>query len=178
MLVGMEKTRHLDTKLLPLSMEELDMSMLNILRNLGLARSLVLGTHSGIPSRSSKVDWRENNVVACVEALRDGGATDVAVSAGTSIMLADAQAAAPLEIAQRFNDDAQNNSRAALKYGGELFPCNVIKNAQLSGIRTHHPLTVKNISLCSPLKPFENQLAVTLKPSYRICLSFIEQDRV
>lgn len=72
MLVGMEKTRHLDTKLLPLSMEELDMSMLNILRNLGLARSLVLGTHSGIPSRSSKVDWRENNVVACVEALRDG----------------------------------------------------------------------------------------------------------
>lgn len=106
MLVGMEKTRHLDTKLLPLSMEELDMSMLNILRNLGLARSLVLGTHSGIPSRSSKVDWRENNVVACVEALRDGGATDVAVSAGTSIMLADAQAAAPLEIAQQFNDDA------------------------------------------------------------------------
>lgn len=159
------------------------MSMLNILRNFGLARSLVLGTHSGITSRSSKVDWRENSVVACVEALRDGGgrATDVAVSAGTStavFMLADAQAAAPLEIAQRFNHDTQNNSRAELKYGRELFPCNVIKNVQLSGIRTHHPLTVKNISLCSPLKLFENQLAVTLKLSYRICLSFIEQDRV
>lgn len=76
MLVRMEKTRHLDTKLLPLSMDELDMSMLNILRNLGLARSLVLGTHSNIPSRSSKVDWRENSVVACVEALRDGGGSD------------------------------------------------------------------------------------------------------
>lgn len=61
---GQRGTRHLDTKLLPLSMEELDMSMLYILRNFGLARSLVLGMHSGIPSRSSKVDWRENSVVA------------------------------------------------------------------------------------------------------------------
>lgn len=77
MLVGMQRrgaeARHLDTKLLPLSMEELDTSMLYILCNFGLARSLVLGMHSGIPSRSSKVDWRENSVVACVEALRDEG---------------------------------------------------------------------------------------------------------
>lgn len=68
MLVGKQRrgaeARHLDTKLLPLSMEELDTSMLYILRNFGLGRSLVLGMHSGIPSRSSKVDWRENSVVA------------------------------------------------------------------------------------------------------------------
>lgn len=67
-LVGMQRqgaeARHLDTKLLPLSTEELDTSMLYILRNFGLARSLVLGMHSGIPSRSSKVDWRESSVVA------------------------------------------------------------------------------------------------------------------
>lgn len=73
MLVGVQgrdaEARHLDTKLLPLSTEELDTSMLYILRNFGLARSLVLGMHSGIPSRSSKVDWRENSVVASVKAL-------------------------------------------------------------------------------------------------------------
>lgn len=77
MLVGIQRrdaeARHLDMKLLPLSMDELDMSMLYILRNFGLARSLVLGMHSGIPSRSSKVDWRENSVVASVKALRDDG---------------------------------------------------------------------------------------------------------
>lgn len=77
MLVGIQRrdaeARHLDTKLLPLSTEELDMSMLYILRNFGLARSLVLGMHSGIPSRSSKVDWRENSVVASVKTLRDDG---------------------------------------------------------------------------------------------------------
>lgn len=60
MLVGVQRrgaeARHLDTKLLPLSTDELDTSMLYILRNFGLARSLVLGMHSGIPSRSSKVD--------------------------------------------------------------------------------------------------------------------------
>lgn len=64
------KDGHLDTTLLQLSMDELDMSMLYILRSLGLARSLVLGMHSGMPSRSSKVDWRENSVVASVTALR------------------------------------------------------------------------------------------------------------
>lgn len=77
MLVGIlrrdEEARHLDMKLLPLSMDELDMSMLYILRNFGLTRSLVLGMDSGIPSRSSKVDWRENSVVASVKALRDDG---------------------------------------------------------------------------------------------------------
>lgn len=60
------EARHLDMKLLPLSIDELDMSMQYILRSLGLARSLVLGMHSGIPSRSSSVDWRENRVVASV----------------------------------------------------------------------------------------------------------------
>lgn len=64
------KDGHLDMTLLQLSMDELDMSMLYILRSLGLARSLVLGMHSGMPSRSSKVDWRENRVVASVTALR------------------------------------------------------------------------------------------------------------
>lgn len=64
------KDGHLDMTLLQLSMDELDMSMLYILRSLGLARSLVLGMHSGMPSRSSKVDWRENSVVASVTALR------------------------------------------------------------------------------------------------------------
>lgn len=64
------KDGHLDTTLLQLSMDELDMSMLYILRSLGLARSLVLGMHSGMPSRSSRVDWRENSVVASVTALR------------------------------------------------------------------------------------------------------------
>lgn len=66
------EARHLDTKLLPLSMDELDTSRPIILTSLGLARSLVLRTHSGIPSRSSRVDWRENSVVASVKALRDG----------------------------------------------------------------------------------------------------------
>lgn len=64
------KDGHLDMTLLQLSMDELDMSMLYILRSLGLARSLVLGMHSGMPSKSSKVDWRENSVVASVTALR------------------------------------------------------------------------------------------------------------
>lgn len=71
--MGDAEARHLDMKLLPLSMDELDMSMLYILRSLGLARSLVLGMHSGIPSRSSRVDWRENSVVASVMPLRGGG---------------------------------------------------------------------------------------------------------
>lgn len=61
---------HLEMTLLPLSAEELDMSRLYILRSLGLARSLVLGMFSDIPSRSSSVDWRENSVVASVTALR------------------------------------------------------------------------------------------------------------
>lgn len=43
-------------KLLPLSIEELDISSLGDLLSLGLARSLVLGMHSGIASMSSKVD--------------------------------------------------------------------------------------------------------------------------
>lgn len=47
---------HLDMKLLPLSMDELVTSRPYILRSFGLARSLVLGMHSGIPSRSSRVD--------------------------------------------------------------------------------------------------------------------------
>ena len=64
---------YLDTKLLPLSIDELDTSMPYILRSLGRARSLVLGMHSGMPSRSSKVDCRENSVVASVKALRSGG---------------------------------------------------------------------------------------------------------
>lgn len=63
---GEAEARNLDMKLLPLSTEEFDMSMLYILRSLGLARSLVLGMHSGIPSRSSSVDWREIRVVASV----------------------------------------------------------------------------------------------------------------
>lgn len=64
------ETRHLDMKLLQLS-DELDTSRPYILRSFGRARSLVLGMHSGIPSRSSRVDWRENSVVASVKALRD-----------------------------------------------------------------------------------------------------------
>ncbi|TNN88487.1 hypothetical protein EYF80_001270 [Liparis tanakae] len=47
-------TRHLDMKLLQLSTDEVDTSKPYILRSLGLARSLVLGMHSGIPSRSSR----------------------------------------------------------------------------------------------------------------------------
>lgn len=70
--MGDAEARHLDMKLLPLSIDELDTSMPYILRSLGLARSLVLGMHSGIPSRSSRVDWRENSVVASVRALRGG----------------------------------------------------------------------------------------------------------
>lgn len=69
------EARHLDMKLLPLSMDELDWSRPYILRSLGLSRSLVLGMlemHSGMPSRSSRVDWRENSVVASVKALRGG----------------------------------------------------------------------------------------------------------
>lgn len=66
------EARHLDMKLLPLSIDELDTSRPYILRSLGLARSLVLGMHSGMPSRSSRVDWRENSVVASVKALRGG----------------------------------------------------------------------------------------------------------
>lgn len=69
------EARHLEMKLLPLSMDELDWSRPYILRSLGLARSLVLGMlamHSGMPSRSSRVDWRENSVVATVETLRGG----------------------------------------------------------------------------------------------------------
>lgn len=71
--MGDAEARHLDMKLLQLSIDELDMSRPDILRSLGLARSLVLGMHSGIPSRSSRVDWRENRVVASVKALRGGG---------------------------------------------------------------------------------------------------------
>lgn len=56
-------------KLLPLSTDELDISSLGDLLSLGLARSLVLGMHSGIASKSSKVDWRENSVVASVQPL-------------------------------------------------------------------------------------------------------------
>lgn len=70
------EARDLDMKLLPLSMDELDMSRLYILRSLGLARSLVLGMHSGIASRSSKVDWRENSVVASVKALTGDGSVE------------------------------------------------------------------------------------------------------
>lgn len=70
--MGDAEARHLDMKLLPLSIDELDTSRLYILRSLGLARSLVLGMHSGMPSRSSRVDWRENSVVASVKALRGG----------------------------------------------------------------------------------------------------------
>lgn len=70
--VGDPEARHLDMKLLQLSMDELDTSRPYILRSLGLARSLVLGMLSGIPSRSSRVDWRENSVVASVAALRGG----------------------------------------------------------------------------------------------------------
>lgn len=64
------QVRHLDMKLLPLSIDELDMSRPYIFRSLGLARSLVVGMCSGMPSRSSRVDWRENRVVASVKALR------------------------------------------------------------------------------------------------------------
>lgn len=70
-----EEAWHLDTMLLPLSAEELDTldaSRPYILRSLGRARSLVLGIHSGIPSRSSSVDWREKSMVASVKALVDG----------------------------------------------------------------------------------------------------------
>lgn len=70
--MGDAEARHLEMKLLPLSIDELDMSRPYILRSLGLARSLVLGMHSGIPSRSSRVDWRENSVVASVKALTGG----------------------------------------------------------------------------------------------------------
>ena len=70
--MGDEEARHLDMKLLPLSIDELDMSMLYIFRSLGLARSLVLGMFSDIASRSSRVDWRENSVVASVKALTGG----------------------------------------------------------------------------------------------------------
>lgn len=70
---GDVEPRHLDTMLLPLSIDELDTSRPDILRSLGRARSLVLGMHSGMPSRSSKVDCRENSVVASVKALRSGG---------------------------------------------------------------------------------------------------------
>ena len=69
---GDAEARHLDMKLLALSIEELDWSRPYILRSLGRARSLVLGMHSGIPSRSSSVDWRENRLVASVTALRGG----------------------------------------------------------------------------------------------------------
>lgn len=149
MLVGIQRrdaeTRHLDTKLLPLSMEELDMSMLYILRNFGLARSLVLGMHSGIPSRSSKVDWRENSVVASVKTLRDDGS-------------------------DRRSDDEEENDRfddfTDKKNGKEL-----------SVVTQGCPdLPTTRISdYVSSLKLFANQIAVTLKPYYRICLSFIEQ---
>lgn len=62
---SMHKCKHLDAKL-PLSADEEDISMLNILRSLGRARSLVLGTVSG-PSKSSRVDCLENSsVVASV----------------------------------------------------------------------------------------------------------------
>lgn len=58
------RVKHLDAKL-PLSADEEDISMLNILRSLGRARSLVLGTVSG-PSKSSRVDCLENSMVASV----------------------------------------------------------------------------------------------------------------
>lgn len=102
MLVGMQgrdaEARHLDTKLLPLSTEELDTSMLYILRNFGLARSLVLGMHSGIPSRSSKVDWRENSVVASVKALGDDG------------RCSDEHGGSHIDVARQFNHHKYNDS--------------------------------------------------------------------
>lgn len=70
--MGDAEAWHLDMKLLPLSIEELDTSRPYILRSLGLARSLVLGINSGIGSRSSSVDSRESSVVASVKALRGG----------------------------------------------------------------------------------------------------------
>lgn len=68
----MGSVRHLDMKLLPLSTDELDMSMLYIFLSLGRGRSLVLGMFSGIESMSSRVDWRENSVVASVQTLTGG----------------------------------------------------------------------------------------------------------
>lgn len=70
--MGDAEARHLDMKLLQLSMDELDRSTPYVLNSLCLGRSLVLGMYSGIPSRSSRVDWRENSVVASVAALRGG----------------------------------------------------------------------------------------------------------
>lgn len=58
------QVKHLDPTL-PLSADEEDMSMLNILRSLGRARSLVLGTGS-CPSKSSRVDCLEISRVASV----------------------------------------------------------------------------------------------------------------
>lgn len=63
---GDAEARHLDMKLLPLSTDELDMSILYTFCSLTLARSLVLGMFSGSASISSRVDWRENSVVASV----------------------------------------------------------------------------------------------------------------
>lgn len=58
------QVKHLDATL-PLSADEEDMSMLTILRSLGRARSLVLGTES-CPSKSSRVDCLEISRVASV----------------------------------------------------------------------------------------------------------------
>jgi hypothetical protein len=58
------QVKHLDATL-PLSADEEDMSRLNILRSLGRARSLVLGTGS-CPSKSSRVDCLEISRVASV----------------------------------------------------------------------------------------------------------------
>lgn len=141
-------------KLLPLSMEELDMSMLYILRNFGLARSLVLGMHSGIPSRSSKVDWRENSVVASVKALRDDGATDAVMS---------------IAVTRQFDIEEEND-----RFDDFMDKKN---SKELSVVTQGCPdlLTMRISDYVSSLKLFANQIAVTLRPHYRICLSFIEQ---
>lgn len=72
MFMGDAEARHLDTKLLPLSIDDMGTSMLYILRSLGRARWLVGGMNSGIASMSSMVDWRENRLVSAVAALRGG----------------------------------------------------------------------------------------------------------
>lgn len=51
-------------------------------------------------------------------------------------------------------------------------------HAELSVTITDHLLTVRISHYVSSLKLFDNQIAVTLKPYYRICLSFIEQDKL
>lgn len=51
-------------------------------------------------------------------------------------------------------------------------------HAELSVIVTDHLLTVRMCDYVFSLKLFDNQTVVNLKLDYRICLSFIEQDKL